>query len=217
MNESLHAKDLRGNTVVVGIDVGSRARGFHAVALKEGRYFDKLPSSDSCALASWCKSFGAEIIGVDAPCRWSLTGRARRAERELMSEGVWCFSTPSPDIADRHPTDYFGWMRHGATLYAELISSGYSLFRGTHSSGHPLCFETFPHAIACALQGEVVSAKRKRQVRRRLLQENGIDTEALTNIDWIDAALCALAAHRLLSDSVKLYGDVEEGFIVVPD
>ena len=205
-----------GHTVVVGIDVGSLTRGFHAVTLKEGRYFGKLRSSDTRAVASWCKASGAEIIGIDAPCRWSATGRARRAERELMAEGVWCFSTPSFDIARDHPTDYFGWMRCGAMLYVDLMSSGYSLFCGTRPPGHPVCFETFPHAIACALQGEVVSAKHKRQVRRRLLQENAIDTEALTNIDWIDAALCALAAHHLLRGAVKAYGGMEEGFIVVP-
>lgn len=216
MNERLRAKDLPGHTVVIGIDVGSLTRGFHAVALKGGRYFGKLRSLNAGALASWCKASGAEIIGIDAPCRWSATGRARRAERELMAEGVWCFSTPSFDIADNHPTDYFGWMRHGAMLYTNLISSGYSLFCGTRASGHTVCFETFPHAIACALQGEIVSAKRKRPVRRRLLRENAVDTEALTNIDWIDAALCALAAHHLLMGSAKTYGGVEEGFIVVP-
>lgn len=95
MNQRLHGKDVRDDTVVIGIDVGSLTRGFHAVALKEGRYFGKLRSSDARVLASWCKASSAEIIRIDAPCRWSVTGRARRAERELMAEGVWCFSTPS--------------------------------------------------------------------------------------------------------------------------
>jgi predicted nuclease with RNAse H fold len=200
----------------IGIDVGSSARGFHAVAFREGKYFGKLRSSDTRSLASWCKESGAHVIGIDAPCRWSTTGRARRAERELMAQRIWCFSTPSFDNAEAHPSDYFGWMRHGAALYAALLSVGYSLFDGTRQPAQPVCFETFPHAIACALQGEVVSAKRKRQVRRRLLQENAIEIEALTNIDWIDAALCALVAHRFLSGSVKTCGTVEEGFIVLP-
>lgn len=52
--------------------------------------------------------------------------------------------------------------------------------------------------------------------RSRLLREAGVSTDALTNMDWIDAALCALAAHHLVMGIVKPYGDVAEGFIVVP-
>jgi predicted nuclease with RNAse H fold len=202
--------------VVIGIDVGSPTRGFHAVALKAGNYLAQLCTPDTRQLVSWCRDSGARAIAIDAPCRWSATARARRAERELMAKGIWCFSTPSFEIAKNHRTNYFGWMLHGAALYADLISSGYSLFDGTRSSVRPVCFETFPHAIACALRGEVVSAKRKRHVRRTLLQEREINTEPLTNIDWIDAALCALAADHFLSGSVNTYGDVDEGFIVVP-
>jgi predicted nuclease with RNAse H fold len=159
---------------------------------------------------------GARVIAIDAPCRWSATALARRAERELTAQGIWCFSTPSFEIAKNHPSNYYGWMLHGAALYADFISSDYSLFDGTRSPARPVCFETFPHAIACTLQGEAVSAKRKRQVRRTPLQEREINTEPLTNIDWIDAALCVLTAHHFLSGSVNTYGDVEEGFIVVP-
>jgi len=202
--------------IVIGIDVGGPNRGFHAVALKGGSYLDKRTTPVAHQLVSWCRELGAGVIAIDAPCRWSATGRARRAERDLMADGIWCFSTPSFEVANNHPTNYYGWMLQGAALYADLFSSDYSLFDETCSSARPVCFETFPHAIACALQGEVVLARDKRQVRRRLLQEKEIDTEPLTNIDWIDAALCALTAHHFLGGSVVTYGDVEEGFIVVP-
>src|SRR5206468_9732635 len=79
-----------------------------------------------------------------------------------------------------------------------------------------VCFETFPHAVACALAGKIVSATQKRIIRRELLREAGIDTRRLTNIDTIDAALCALAANHFLAGNVKTYGDASEGFIVVP-
>jgi Protein of unknown function (DUF429) len=206
----------RGAKIVIGIDVGSPARGFHAVALGKGKYFDKLHTFDTRVLADWCRSAGAQAVGIDAPCRWSVTGRARRAERELMAQRIWCFSTPSIEIAKSHRSNYFGWMLQGAALYAELVSSGYALFDGKHSPTRAVCFETFPHAVACAMQGSIVSAKQKRVVRRKLLQQSGVDTGALTNIDWVDAGLCALTAHRLLGGSVDTYGDIEEGFIVVP-
>src|SRR5262249_17790025 len=205
-----------GAVAVIGIDVGGPTRGFHAVALKADSYLAKLCTPDTRQLVSWCQESGARVIAIDAPCRWSATARARRAERELMTRGIWCFSTPSFEVAKNHPSNYYGWMLRGAALYADLISSDYSLFDGTHSSARPVCFETFPHAIACALKGEVVSPNRKRRMRRTLLQERGINTESLTNIDWIDAALCSLTANYFLSGSMNTYGDIEEGFIVVP-
>jgi hypothetical protein len=38
----------------------------------------------------------------------------------------------------------------------------------------------------------------------------------LSNIDLVDAALCALAAQALLAGRFQTYGDAREGFIVVP-
>ena len=79
-----------------------------------------------------------------------------------------------------------------------------------------MVFETFPQAVACALAGKVVSAKQKSTVRRALLREAGFDTTPFTNIDTIDAALCALTAQFLLKNTFKSYGEAVEGFIVAP-
>ena len=68
-------------TIVVGIDVGGPRKGFHAVALRDGVYLDKFASPDPLALAAWCIQVGARAVAIDAPCRWSRTGRARPAER----------------------------------------------------------------------------------------------------------------------------------------
>ncbi len=58
---------------------------------------------------------------------------------------------------------------------------------------------------------------RKKSVRRReLLRNAGIDTSDLTNIDTVDAALCALTARYFLSGNVKTYGDDGEEFFVIP-
>jgi len=76
--------------------------------------------------------------------------------------------------------------------------------------------ETFPQAIASGLAGKIVSAKQKRTTRRALLKQAGIDIAALSNIDKVDAALCALAAHHLAFGSLKSYGEPVSGLIVVP-
>jgi predicted RNase H-like nuclease len=102
-----------------------------------------------------------------------------------------------------------------ADLY-RCLDPDYRLFEGQRSVSAQICFETFPHAVACALAGKILSAKQKRADRSRLLREAGVSKDALKSIDWIDAALCALAAHHLVMGTFKTYGEVAEGFIVVP-
>ncbi len=210
----LHQNANQG--VVAGVDVGSEKKGFHAVALREGAYLDHFWSPDPSAVAAWCVDVGARAIGVDAPCRWSLTGRARPAERELMKQRTWCFSSPTREAAIAHPKKQFSWMLNGERLYHELEKS-HTYFDGSPCPpNEPLYFETFPHAIACALAGKVLSAKHKTTDRRALLQQASIDIQALRNIDTVDAALCALTAHRLLANQCAFFGELETGIIVVP-
>lgn len=202
--------------IVAGIDVGGRAKGFHAVALQGAAYLDKCNSCDPLKVAEWCRGIKARFVGVDAPCHWSSTGRSRVAERELMAEGIWCFSTPGREVAECHPKDHFRWMLNGADLYANLEKTHVLFDKSFDPASRPMCFETFPQAIACALAGRIVSAKQKRQNRRELLKRAKIDTSKLTNIDQIDAALCAFTAHQFAQNDYKCYGDVATGFIVVP-
>lgn len=199
--------------IVIGIDVGGPKKGFHAVALNAGRYWKKFATPDAASMAEWCRRIGARAVGVDAPCRWSLTDRARPAERALAAECIHCFATPGRAAAENR--DFYRWMINGAELF-RLLEVHYPLFDGNNAISGPVCFETFPQAVACALAGKVVSAKRKRVVRRELLRGAGIATAPLTNIDTVDAALCALVAHSLLAGSYKTYGDAAEGLIVAP-
>ncbi len=199
--------------VVVGVDVGGPKKGFHTVALREGQFLEKLATHDAAEVVAWCGDIDASVVGIDAPCCWSRTGRARSCEREMADEGLHAFATPNRAVGELNP--FFGWMRNGDALY-RCIKHHYPLFDGTLSTSRPVCFETFPHAVAYALAGKILSAKHKRVDRPRLLREAGLSTESLTNIDMVDAALCALTAHHFLAGTFKTYGDFAEGFIVVP-
>jgi len=203
--------------VVVGIDVGGSTKGFHAVALQDGRYRAQLATSDIDTLVQWCVSaMVATVIAIDAPCGWSVDGRGRPAERELMKQRIWCFSTPTRAAALAHPKHYFSWMLRGMALYDAL--------RPTHpvrdpraSGGEPYCFETFPHAITWHLRGGNANARRKREQRRMLLEQVGVDRQELTNIDTVDAALCAYTAHLAARGAGLLtFGELASGLIVVP-
>ena len=202
-----------GGAVVAGIDVGGTKKGFHAVALRKRHVVATLVTSSARVAVAWCREHRVSALGIDAPCRWSLTGRARPCERELAGLGLSCFSTPSRMIGASHP--FYRWMVNGAELF-RVLTSYYRLYDGRAALIEPFCFETFPQAIACSLTGRILSAKDKRVERRRLLEEEGLATTRLTTIDDVDAALCALAARHVLAGRFKAYGDATEGFILIP-
>ena len=203
--------------VTIGIDVGGSRKGFHAVALADGAYTAQLHSRDVQELVHWCRELiGASVIAIDAPCRWSTTGRMRPCERELMRQGIFCFATPSLEQAERHPSNYYGWMLRGAAL-VQALETSHPLLTSLPYTDQTSCFETFPHAITWHLRGGNAQARQKRPQRLSLLQQAGIDTTPLTSIDRIDAALCALAAHHLASGRpCHAYGEPATGLIVVP-
>ncbi len=199
----------------IGIDVGGARKGFHAVALTDGAWAGQLRSRDPAALADWCRQLGAELIGIDAPCRWSGDGRMRPCEQALLRQGIRCFASPTREQAIAHPTHYFGWMLQGEALY-QALEPTHPLCGGLPLRG-PCCFETFPHAITWQLRGGDADASRKRIERRELLEQAGLSLASLTSIDWIDAALCALAAQRIgAGKPCTLFGEADSGLILVP-
>lgn len=199
--------------IVVGVDVGGLKKGFHAVALRRGRFLMSYSSHDAAEVVLWCRKLNASAIGIDSPCSWSRTGRARLCERELARQGIFTFATPNRSRGEKHP--FYRWMCNGAELY-RLLAMHYRLFDGKRPAILPVCFETFPQAIACSIADRILSAKNKRADRPRLFRKIGLAIDSFTNIDLVDAALCAFTAQCLLAGSMKMYGDVREGFIVVP-
>ncbi len=202
----------RSSNTVIGIDVGGPRKGFHAVVLREGAICGTKTDCDPKAMVAWCLEQDASVVGVDAPCMWSVAGKHREGERLLNQAGMHCFYTPTRERAQGNP--FYSWMLNGERLFQSLLTH-FSLYTGAHSEKR-VCFETFPHAIVCALKGRIVPAHPKTSVRREVLRTLGLDISSLTNIDLIDAALCAVAADAFRRGEATLYGDAEEGFVVVP-
>lgn len=210
-----HSTQCTPALTVVGIDVGGARKGFHAVALRDGAWAGQRRSREPGDLANWCRDLGARLIAIDAPCRWSVDGHMRPCEQALLRRGIRCFASPTRDQALTHPSDYFGWMLQGEALYQALTPS-HPLCRGLPLS-EPCCFETFPHAITWHLRGGHADAARKRAQRSELVAQAGITLAARTSIDWIDAALCAIAAQRMAcGGAVLAYGEPASGLILVP-
>lgn len=201
------------NEVVAGIDVGGTKKGFHLVLLRGNEVLLSARSPHPDELVQHCLTHKAAVVSVDAPCQWA-DRVPRQAEREMAREGIFSFSTPSRTKALTSP--FYGWMFNGERMYAALAEA-YPLLDAPDKRTTPSTFETFPHAISCALLGQdVASAKIKGRQRRALLAALGLDAMLLKSIDALDAALCAVTAQSFLSRTFKTYGDVEGGFLIVP-
>lgn len=211
-----HPSNSAGITTV-GIDVGGERKGFHAVAITGGDYDCHLSTKDVQELFRWCcDTVRARVIAIDAPCRWSNDGHSRPAERALMQQRIWCFSTPTREKAVGHRTNHFGWMLRGEELF-HALGADFPLCRKLPATSRKCCFETFPHAITWHLRGGHADASQKRKQRRALLEQAGIDLTELTNIDLIDAALCALTAyHAATGGNCVSFGEPDTGLIIVP-
>jgi predicted nuclease with RNAse H fold len=200
------------DSIVAGIDVGGTAKGFHAVALRNGKFTGRSHFSTAWEVSDWCRDTHADIVAVDAPCRWSTTGRARPAECALAAARIFAYATPTLEVAEAKA--FYRWMLNGAALY-QLLEREYTLLDGGQPTGR-ICLETFPQAAACALAGRILPARQKCTNRREVLRRAGIDTAMLTNIDYVDAALCAVVAESVRKDEFTKYGDANSGFIFVP-
>jgi predicted nuclease with RNAse H fold len=207
---------MSSTSTVAGIDIGGERKGCHLVILRGTTVLCVTKSKEAKDMFERCLAFDAVAVGVDAPCRWGSEGAGRHAERELTRQGIFCFATPTRKLALSSTSGFYDWIFSGERVY-QTFASTYPLFMGGNYSKGRVCFETFPHAITCAMLGnEVASAKRKRPQRREILESAGVDAAGLKSIDAVDAALCALTARYLLEGKTVAHGDVAGGHIVVP-
>lgn len=201
---------------VAGIDVGWDKKGCNLVVLQGTSILCSINSRTPEDLVQVCAKANVMAVGVDAPCQWRTGGSARLAEKELARARISSFSTPTRELAVSNAANFYGWMFNGERVYQALASTYPLLVDKAYAKGR-VSFETFPHAITCAILGKTVaSAKLKSTQRRQLLEGIGIGTKMLKSIDAVDAALCALTARFVLEGQAQPYGDAAGGYIWVP-
>lgn len=209
--------DMTKTICCAGIDVGGTHKGYHLVILKGTQVILATRSSNPQTLVHHCLEHHVGVTAVDAPCKWRIDPKSPRlAEREMAREHISCFSTPTREKADGHA--FYGWMFNGERMF-QALAPHYPILEERKLAGiqTPCCIETFPHAVTCTYLGAAkASAKCKNRQRRALLQKLGIDTTALSSIDYIDASLCALSAQALYRQQHKCWGNAETGYIIVP-
>lgn len=197
----------------LGIDVGVR-KGLDLVLLDQDRtILETLRGVDVEEVAVTIGDLGPDVVAIDAPPSWALTGRSRVTERELRWFGIQCFNTPSDHRMAEHP--FYEWMTVGFAIFAAIADSfpryrGGSVVKGT-------AFEVFPHASAVVLAGTLPPpGGRQHAWRREVLTAHEVDGRSLRSNDQVDAALAALTGVFALERRFSAPGDPREGQIVVP-
>jgi predicted nuclease with RNAse H fold len=105
-------------------------------------------------------------------------------------------------------------MRIGFSVY-QAIAHSHPRFRGGPVRG--TAAEVFPEASAVLLEGRLRSKSESKAVfRRRVLENNGVDTSRLMTVDALDAALAALTGTLAIHGDHSSIGDPDEGVILLP-
>lgn len=198
--------------LAVGVDVAEERKGLDLVALDSARRVvashRRLTVGGAAELI--VSALRPEVVCIDSPSGWSLSGASRQAERELARLGISSFAT-GPDPGDHA---FYRWMRVGFALF-DALAGRYPLFRGGDPSGQAV--EVFPNASAVMFAGRARGrGESKLQFRRQVLEANHIDVTVLAGIDQVDAALGALTGLVALEGQRQWVGDPSEGVVLLP-
>lgn len=199
----------------VGVDVAEERKGLDLVGLDADRRIvasERRQTLDQ--IVKRVAELRPDVVCIDCPSQWSLTGRPREAERRLRTVGINAFATPSKQKGMENK--FYIWMRVGIDLYNALAATPnpYPTYRG--GKVRHVAAEFFPHASAVVLHGAINNSKDKRAFRRQVLLDNGVvEAGQLRSIDQIDAALGALTGLIAICGGANWVGD-EDGALLLP-
>lgn len=196
----------------LGVDVGVR-RGLDLVLLDDTRCpIETHRRVTPAQLGAIVADLEPDVVAIDSPPGWAISGRSRRTERELRWFGIQCFNTPSDAKKAEHP--FYEWMTVGFQAF-RAIEDRFPRYRSGRVKGTAI--EVFPHATAVVLAGCLPPPSvSKRDWRRSVLRACEVDVGGLRSMDQVDAALAALTGLLALEGRFSAPGDPREGQIVVP-
>lgn len=197
----------------LGIDVSS-SRGLDLVLLDEGgAIVETARKVQPGGLPAILAELAPNVVAIDSPPGWGMSGGSRLTERELRAFGIHSYGTPSdPKKADNA---FYDWMRVGIKTFEAAEQGGFPRWRNGSAKGRAM--EVFPHASAVVLAGCLPPKDAsKRSWRQSVLEVNGVAAAGLRSADQVDAALAALTGIYALKGRYTALGDPREGAIVLP-
>lgn len=203
----------------LGIDVGAKRKGLDAVLLDESMVpSDARRHAGLEEIADLIRQVRPDVVAIDSPPAWGRSpGGSRLTEREIRRFGIQSFGTPSD--TKKASSIFYDWMRAGFEVFEAAAREGFERYGSGPVAGKAI--EVFPHASAVVLAGclpprGVTRGRAKREWRRGVLRDQGVETDDLPSTDQVDAALAALTGLYALRGRCFAPGDPAEGVIVLP-
>jgi predicted nuclease with RNAse H fold len=196
----------------MGIDVAI-ARGLDIVVLDDSLRVVFGPATLRLVdLPDLIRRTEPDVIAIDSPPAWGLTGKSRPIERQLQALGINIFPAPAAEFK----RDLHRWMETGFEVFKLAGDLGYPLHTGGASFARS-AIEVFPHASAVVLRGSLAPVGvAKRVWRRFVLEEAGVACSEMRTTDHLDAALAALTGLRFLTGAFSVVGTPGEAVLVLP-
>src|SRR5712692_4820113 len=153
-----------------------------------------------------------DVLAIDSPPAWGVSGKSRPIERQLQALGISIFPTPAAEFK----RDLHRWMETGFEVFKLAGDLGYPLHTGGASFARS-AIEVFPHASAVVLRGSLAPVGVAKHVwRRSVLEEAGVACSEMRTTDHLDAALAALTGLRFLTGDFSVVGTPGEAVLVLP-
>jgi predicted nuclease with RNAse H fold len=196
----------------MGIDVAI-ARGLDIVVLDDSLRVVFGPATMPLVdLPDLIRRTEPDVIAIDSPPAWGLSGKSRPIERQLQALGISIFPAPAAEFA----LDLHRWMEVGFDVFKVAGDLGYPLHTGGVSSARS-AIEVFPHASAVVLRGSLAPVGVTKSVwRQGVLEAAGVDCSAMRTTDHLDAALAALTGLRFLTGDFSVVGTPGEAVLILP-
>jgi len=197
----------------MGIDVAI-ARGLDIVVLDDSLRLVFGPATLRLVdLPDLIRRTEPDVLAIDSPPAWGVSGKSRPIERQLQALGISIFPTPAAEFA----RDLHRWMETGFDVFKVAGDLGYPL----HTDGASVArsaIEVFPHASAVVLRGSLAPVGVAKSVwRRSVLEAAGVVCSEMRTTDHLDAALAALTGLRFLRGDFSVVGTPGEAVLVLPN
>ncbi|MHB8614056.1 MAG: DUF429 domain-containing protein [Candidatus Dormibacteraceae bacterium] len=196
----------------MGIDVAI-ARGLDIVVLDDSLRVVFGPANLRLGdLPDFIRRTEPQVIAIDSPPAWGLSGKSRPIERQLQALGISIFPTPAAEFA----RDLHRWMETGFDVFKVAGDLGYTLYTGGASFARST-IEVFPHASAVVLRGSLAPVGVAKYVwRLSVLEAAGVACSEMRTTDHLDAALAALTGLSFLMGDFSVVGTPGEAVLVLP-
>jgi predicted nuclease with RNAse H fold len=181
--------------VWLGVDVAAVRKGFDVALVDEHSLLELRGGLTAGEVVAFADARVPRLVGIDGPRSCAPDGATARADERALSRRV-CGIRWTPDRAHVQGSDYYGWVRHGLTLFAALSA------RGHHT------IEVFPTASWTRWAGPRATLSRARWSRAALANLALRGVPARTNQDQRDAIAAAVTARLHTHGLTEAFGEI---------